>query len=1018
MKKSNLRILSYIISLAVAIAIAPTGAMAIAAIPVPAGLWTFDNDTLADSAGRFDWDNAVVTSPELHNPVTSGHVGMVGQAWKIQKYDNLDGTVAGINLGPLPSDMAGTKEITISAWIKREGLEQRTHWVDDWQTVFELHNAVDNKIIFNVKFGDFNDTWSPFAPLLNDNDTGTSGKLSDGSSYNVSEDVFHHVAAVLDLSNASDCKASFYVDGVLWKSYGFDGEYPLDASWFGCSNGFPAGTTLYVGSNKDLKRQFNGLIDEVRVYDKALISEQVNALYNSYRISAITSDGTVSMHTYNRLSQTDASFDLELTDMVFVENLEPSMFIANDLPDGIYVSSVERLSDNKVRLTLGGSASSVVEQDTNFGLQVMSSAVTTNAPASALISIMLKAARKMFVEFTAVPSGNVLHVSGTVENCSNKTQDAQILLGLYSEGQMTAHKILPISGLVESDFQSIDENFDISGLGGYKLCAYVWDSLPVSEGNSGGLILADAVTYDNGYTEGTGDVEITSKLKGEDVGSLLVWKNIEGADVVDYFTEIAPNAEDDYAHSYILFQPVEATQYEAIISIPGERDYKEFTYYTDGYRLGRLRTAKGITDFDEFAGFMLENSDAFGFDFSVTGVFGNLTPRGKTGVWRELQRVIQTISDIPTLVNVFNEISENQRIIDRINAVGSLEEFDEVLREENGRLGLLLNDDYEKNWSDVAEKLNGKTWESSGELTVGFNDAFFGILFTKIDYTNRTLMLEKLQQYGDLLGIPETFFGANAHNYTKHMMGIIYKTAGQIKEQAIASMKMVNDSGADNSGGGNGKPSSSAGGGGVVIHPTEPIHIAEPIITAEQATDPFPDLYTVSWARESVRALAEKGIIKGTESGLFMPDALVTRAEFATMLARAFEIAPAKEEIAVFSDVAADSWYYPYVTAMAQNGIVLGKNDGSFGSNEPITRADMCVIIHRLPCTGEEVTQLTTAFSDEDEIPEYALESVRFAKYKRIVSGVGENRFAPAEFCTRAMAAQIIYNALETWGEF
>ena len=175
---------------------------------------------------------------------------------------------------------------------------------------------------------------------------------------------------------------------------------------------------------------------------------------------------------------------------------------------------------------------------------------------------------------------------------------------------------------------------------------------------------------------------------------------------------------------------------------------------------------------------------------------------------------------------------------------------------------------------------------------------------------------------------------------------------------------------------------------------------------------------SVLWARKSVSALAEKGIIKGTESGLFMPDSLVTRAEFAALLTRAFEIAPGKDGIAVFSDVAEDSWYYPCVSAMAQNGIVLGREDGSFGPDEPITRADICVIIHRLPRKEEGISQGDTAFSDEDEIPEYALESVRFAKYKKIVNGVGENRFAPAEFCTRAMAAQIIYNALEILGEF
>ena len=271
-----------------------------AAVPTPAGQWNFDSSVLTDNSA-LGWNTPVVSGD---SNITTGFLGQKGTAWKITH--NKDENI-GIKLGELPSSFIGANQITLSAWIKRDEATdgQRNYWVDDWQTVFELHNPnnfdgnhSNGIIICNAKFGDGNDTWNPFTPLLNDNDTTTDEhSLGDGRS-NLLDNSFHHMAVVLDFSKTDECKFYFYVDGVLWNSYGEIGTRgAFEASWVGCSSGFPAGTTLYVGSNKDSKRQFNGLIDEVQVYNSALSADQVVELYNSYSIDF--NDSLVGLWDFN-----------------------------------------------------------------------------------------------------------------------------------------------------------------------------------------------------------------------------------------------------------------------------------------------------------------------------------------------------------------------------------------------------------------------------------------------------------------------------------------------------------------------------------------------------------------------------------------------------------------------------------------------------------------------------------------------------------------------------------------------
>lgn len=175
---------------------------------------------------------------------------------------------------------------------------------------------------------------------------------------------------------------------------------------------------------------------------------------------------------------------------------------------------------------------------------------------------------------------------------------------------------------------------------------------------------------------------------------------------------------------------------------------------------------------------------------------------------------------------------------------------------------------------------------------------------------------------------------------------------------------------------------------------------------------PFSDLGQVSWAGQGIRALASRGIVQGTGDGKFLPSVKVTRAEFVSMLMRAFELNDPSAS-SNFSDIQAGAWYYEAVASAQKLGIVNGKSDGSFGIGDAISRQEMAAMAYRAASQAGislSTAPAETAFHDQKEISAYALDAVHAMKSSGIISGKSGNLFAPQDHATRAEAATVIYN--------
>ncbi|MNG21724.1 Endo-1,4-beta-xylanase A precursor [compost metagenome] len=91
------------------------------------------------------------------------------------------------------------------------------------------------------------------------------------------------------------------------------------------------------------------------------------------------------------------------------------------------------------------------------------------------------------------------------------------------------------------------------------------------------------------------------------------------------------------------------------------------------------------------------------------------------------------------------------------------------------------------------------------------------------------------------------------------------------------------------------------------------------------------------------------GIINGYADGTFRPDATITRAEMAVMIARALQLSGDAAANAGFNDDAAiPQWSRDAVDALKQEGLINGRSGNLFVPNGTATRAEAAVLLLRL----------------------------------------------------------------------
>ena len=155
----------------------------------------------------------------------------------------------------------------------------------------------------------------------------------------------------------------------------------------------------------------------------------------------------------------------------------------------------------------------------------------------------------------------------------------------------------------------------------------------------------------------------------------------------------------------------------------------------------------------------------------------------------------------------------------------------------------------------------------------------------------------------------------------------------------------------------------------------------------------YPDVPASYWAAEAIASMQSSGLMRGDGKGLFRPNAAITRAEMASIVAR---LLPADAEVRIRPAVPADSqghWAAEAIGKAMQAGILKGTPGGAFAPDRTLTRAEAVRVLNQLaerPTAG-------VASSSWPDVPlnHWAIREIESASGTVTVSEDGSARIAP-----------------------
>lgn len=181
---------------------------------------------------------------------------------------------------------------------------------------------------------------------------------------------------------------------------------------------------------------------------------------------------------------------------------------------------------------------------------------------------------------------------------------------------------------------------------------------------------------------------------------------------------------------------------------------------------------------------------------------------------------------------------------------------------------------------------------------------------------------------------------------------------------------------------------------------------------SEPTKEPFFIDTARHWAEISIQQAVSSGIVSGYPDGRFMPDRTVSRAEFAVMLMNALKLQGEGAALTFTDKAQIGAWAQKAVALAVEAGVIHGYEDGSFRPEAEITRAEMAVILaNALGATSP--SSAAPGFADDSTIPSWAISSVAFMQQAGIMQGKGNHAFAPQDKATRAEAVVVLLKAAE-----
>ena len=167
----------------------------------------------------------------------------------------------------------------------------------------------------------------------------------------------------------------------------------------------------------------------------------------------------------------------------------------------------------------------------------------------------------------------------------------------------------------------------------------------------------------------------------------------------------------------------------------------------------------------------------------------------------------------------------------------------------------------------------------------------------------------------------------------------------------------------------------------------------------------YSDVSGGAWFEEAVDYVTERGLMDGMSEDQFAPNDNAPRGTVAEALWR-MAGRPEASGHASFTDVLENNPNRAAIDWAAEAGVINGYPDGTFGSDDLVTREQFAAMMWR--AVGSPDSDTGSGFADSDTILPYAVTAADWAQVNGIITGMPGNLFAPKANISRAMVATIL----------
>ncbi|MBP1761860.1 MAG: S-layer protein, partial [Firmicutes bacterium] len=160
------------------------------------------------------------------------------------------------------------------------------------------------------------------------------------------------------------------------------------------------------------------------------------------------------------------------------------------------------------------------------------------------------------------------------------------------------------------------------------------------------------------------------------------------------------------------------------------------------------------------------------------------------------------------------------------------------------------------------------------------------------------------------------------------------------------------------------------------------------------------------WAKSQIESLIERGIVTGYPDNTFKPDNTITRAEFITMINKAYSFTATAQ--INYTDVPASAWYATEIAKAKAAGYIAGYEDGTMRPNAQISRQEAAKIVSTILKLDTSSDSALSAFTDAAAIPAWSRGYVAAMVKAGYITGYPDGTFKAGNAINRAEAAVIL----------